>query len=330
MRLHFLTRDLHLDYPNIGWLPPLPDAADDLWLSFGNLHAGEYPEVLLSQHRGEWQLYLSAIDSGRTDSVSYSGRIIRVSLYLSGATGEGTDIVLALVSQYLQETLLKKSDSPRLKNIFQTKIKPGDPEKWVGIPTKDQESIATDLLAELRANLPPCPADSNAHPRLWMGGCAIQKNIDLFLSSCREMLSGQAEGMVASLANLGASEVHRVQKRLRTGDHAAFLLTTTMDQNNPIEKLELVQSNPLVPPESRPQTRGNDPRVLFWLGGLVLILIVLAVLFARGDRAKIESGSSTSALQQTNGNETESPAANEETQTNGNETESPAANKETL
>lgn len=314
MRLHFLTRDLRSDYPNIGWLPPLPRNTDALWLSFGNLHAGEYPEILLSQRGGKWELYLSAMDSGRTDSVSYSGRIIRVSLYLSGATGEGTDIVLALVSQYLQETLLKKSDSPRLKNIFQTKIKPGDPEKWVGMPTKDQESIATDLLAELRANLPPCPADSNAHPRLWMGGCAIQKNIDLFLSSCRELLSGQAEGMVASLANLGASEVHRVQNRLRTGDHAAFLLTTTMDQNNPIEKLELVQSNPLVPPESRPQTRGNDPRVLFWLGGLVLfaILIALAVLFARGNKDQIEGGSSKPTLQQTNWNETESPVANEE------------------
>ena len=165
MRLHFLTRDLRADYPRIGWLPPLPAGADTLWSRFAELHAGEYPEFLLSQHNGEWSLYLSAINSGRTDSVVGAGRVIRISLYLSGQCGEECGMVSNLIGQFLREVLVKGGASPRLKEIFQAKIHPGEPEKWKASPLQEQERIAAELLAEF-SKLPPCPAEEdNKLPR---------------------------------------------------------------------------------------------------------------------------------------------------------------------
>lgn len=310
MQLHFLTRDIRQDYPRIGWLPPLPAGADDLWLSFGNLHAGDYPEILLSRHNGEWQLFLSAMNSGRTDFISTP---IRVSFFISGHAGE-TDAVLALIRQYLLETVLKSGDSPLLKNIFQTKIKPGDPGNWTTLPTSEQETIAADLLEEI-CRIPASPsADVHQPPPRWVGGCT-QENINLYLFSCRELLSGQAEGMTLSLANLSESEVPRVLRQLQPNDHAAILLTVPDEKDMPM--------SPLTPPKTPlpsgtlikkgasnkknngmtdfPDSGKSVPHALFlWLGGLLLLFIVLILTVAtHTNQKKNENGSSPLDLPQT-------------------------------
>lgn len=239
MRLHFYTRDLDKDYPNIGWLPPLPAGDDRLWLRFGNLHAGEYPEILLEQRSGKWNLYLSAMDSGRTDGGSGVGRVIRVSLCLSGHIGKDTGVVLGLMDQFLHETLLKNADSTRLKSIFHTKIKEGDPKNWTALPEEEQQRIANDLLADILKLPPQSEVDYNvSRPRCWMGGCA--KNIRQFMASCQELLFGQADGVAVSLANLSASEAGRILEivDVQPDERVAILLSTPEERSRPIEKVE--------------------------------------------------------------------------------------------
>lgn len=298
MRLHFQTRDLRADYPRIGWLPPLPVGADTLWSRFSELHAGEYPEILLSQHNGEWSLYLSAINSGRTDSVVGAGRVIRISLYLSGQCGEECDMVLNLIGQFLREVLVKGGASPRLKEIFLAKIHPGEPEKWKASPLQEQERIAAELLAEF-SKLPPYPAEEDNKLPRWTGGCLPEKNLNLFLSSCEELLSGRAEGMAISLANLSISECRRIQEN----NHVAILLSTPEEQNLPAQIFPApsLRPNPSVParPQKKQDRFNNAWKILlllfctlfflflswwlggWWLVGLIVVLIAGVAWFMR-------------------------------------------------
>ena len=299
MRLHFQTRDLRADYPRIGWLPPLPAGADTLWSRFSELHAGEYPEILLSQRNGEWSLYLSAINSGRTDSVVGAGRVIRISLYLSGRCGEEYGMVSNLIGQFLREVLVRGGASPRLKEIFQAKIHPGEPEKWKASPLQEQERIAAELLAEF-SKLPPCPAVKDNPPPRWTGGCLPEENQKRFLCSCEELLSGRAEGMAISLANLSISECRRIQEN----NHVAILLSTPEEQNLPEQILPASSPHPNPSVPARPQKKqdrfDNVLKMLpllfctliflllcWWLGGwwrlvgLIVILLAGAVWFMR-------------------------------------------------
>jgi len=299
MRLHFWTRDLRRDYPQIGWLPPLPDGADQLWKQFRELHAGEYPEILLSRRNGQWRLYLSAIDSGRTDSVDGHGRRIRVSLYLSGCAGESAGVA-GLIAQYLSETQ-EKVNAPRLlQDIFQAKIQPGDPEKWTVASASEQERIASELLTEL-AKFPVPPKDEGDIPPRWTGGCSSE-NRTRFTAFCEQLLSGRAEGMAVSLANLSSSDANQVLSVLRPDEHVAILLTTPEERNIPIRVIaerphRSNPSFPAAPKTGKPHSKNDVPgkKIIFfpglavscvlfwWLGGLLLlgavVLLTGGILF---------------------------------------------------
>lgn len=284
MRLHFLTRDLRQDYPRIGWLPPLPVGTDQFWTQFSNLHAGEFPEILVSQHNGEWKLYLSAIDSGRTDSPTGGGRIIRISLFLTGTVGD-SDGVLELISQFLHETLAKTDYKPLLKEFFQSRIKPGDPAKWVDAQMGEKEKIAADLLENLSSKLPPVKIPSVDLPRRWKSGCCSPAALTWFKYFCQELLSGRIEGMGISLANLSyeSSEVKRVLDKLRSTDHAAILLSTESDKAAQIKSVLCPTNNSPMPPPSKGET---SPKTPIWQDrstiaiAIVIMALMIIVLYS--------------------------------------------------
>ncbi len=295
MELHFYTADLEKDYPEVGWLPALPGGADALWRNFGNLHAGAYPEIVLAQYNGSWQLYLSAIDSGRMDSITGTGRIIRISLYLSGTCSEG-HAVAGLIAQYLRETMNRQDPEQKLKALFASKIKVGDPVKWKDLPEPEQKKIADDLLESLIASF-PAPAAETAQPaKCWMGGCACPDALEKFVVHCRKLLSGEWDGMAISLAYLSSSEIGRALRSVKQNGTAAVLLSVPDEKDRPYRALQEKQSTattptPPVKPTVVPFTNSNRRKngafstglagkgVLFWwLGGLLLLGGAVAIV----------------------------------------------------
>ena len=232
MQLHFFTRDLQLDYPRIGWLPPLPTGTDELWQQFAKylLHAGEYPEVILSQEDGKWSLYLSAIPGGRTDSIGGQGRVIRVSLFLSGKTAEGKE-VSGLIETYLEEMFGNKEKFHPLQDLFHSTILPGDPQKWRTEPLEEQKRHAEPILTAVRQMQ---GSQLESHPfKAWAGGVALPENRAAFLAFCHALLTGDLHGTAISLANLDSSEIGHALQCCGYPDHAAILLTTPAEKQMP-------------------------------------------------------------------------------------------------
>ncbi len=229
MFLSFNTRDLggKCDYPNIGWIPPSKGKANGEL--FGEFHEAKYPEIVLFQRDGKWELYLSAMNSGREDSISVAGRTIRLSLFISGTCEEGASI-LPLINQYIKECLLKSASEKLLQNLFTEKIKHGDPEKWKDALLEMQTEVAQDLLNEMKKFPQVNIANANTIDS-WSGGCALSENIDNFIASCAKLLSGEASGMAISLPFLSFSELNMVTNKVKPSESIAILFSIDEDKS---------------------------------------------------------------------------------------------------
>lgn len=211
MEFHFRTRDIgaDCDYPAIGWMPPLPAGADRLWRKFGNYGCAELPQMALSQKDGHWKLYLEGISSGRTDSASgQGGRVIRMSLYLSGSVAESRS-VLGLLSAFLFETLSFSQSSHVLEKCFAELIKPGDPRKWKEGGETLQKEIAQSICRRLSGLSAPFLSES--FDSGWAAG-RNEVNLQRFLCCCRALLDGKASGCVVSLPYGRVSDVDELRK----------------------------------------------------------------------------------------------------------------------
>ena len=252
MKLHLLTKDANLDYPRVGWLPDLPVQAHALWDQFCGLHAAEYPEIVLRQTGGVWQLYLSAIDSGRTD---YTGTRIRVSLYLAGATGEaGCNRVANLLALYVGDVLCGKGSASALTALLKEQILPGQPASWPKLDLPQKEAAAAEVLKALSA-LPACSSPESFRRGRWHGGCDLTPSRDEFIGFCQALLNGKLEGMAFSLANLSASDIQQAWKCCGdAGLNAAVLLTTPDERAFPLQVLSgsVVTQEPKVTAPAHP------------------------------------------------------------------------------
>ena len=243
--LCFLTRDLRNDYPRIGWLPQLPDGADQLWKQFSSKgwEEAEYPETVLRQNGGQWQLFLSAIDSGRQDSADGRGRVIRMTLYLTGTTAEG-EAMAGLVSHFLKEVVVK--DGTALKELFLSRISNNDPTAWRDEGAVKQEVVAAELLAALQA-MPPCLTAANS-PAAWSGGS--DNNLPVFYGVCHDLLTGKRDGMAISLTNLLECEVAKAMAACRPYGNTVILLTGMGETSLPLKEFRpppRVMANPTSP-----------------------------------------------------------------------------------
>ncbi len=294
MKFHFLTRDSGPgeDYPRIGWIAPLPVEADKLWTQYGNLHASEYPEIILSGHDGVWQLYLSAIDSGRTDSLVGRGRIIRMSLYITGRVDEGERAV-GLIGQFLHETLSKTSPSTVLKDLFSSEINPGDPVKWKDLSVAEQERISDRILSRL-TNIPHRMPSQNSMESAWMGGCTAE-NMERFAAHCRAILSGMYDGTALSLANLSSSEINKVLNKVGGTERIAVLLSTIDEKDSSCRKISTPSMTSSCVRRSAADRPKEDPQKKLKRGLIVGATtagaILVASLLARGLLKKTEAPS---------------------------------------
>ena len=242
MKLHLLTKDTNLDYPRVGWLPELPGQAHALWDQFGSLHAAEYPEIVLRQTGGLWQLYLSAIDSGRKD---YTGTRIRVSFYLVGTIGEAEiSYVANLLALYAGEVLCGKGSASALSALLKEQILQGQPASWPKLDLPVKEAIAEEVLKALAA-LPACSSAESRRRGRWHGGCDLVQNRDEFIAFCQALLNGKLDGMAFSLANLSASDIQSAWKCCGDASlNAAVLLTTPDERALP---LQVISGNVVTP-----------------------------------------------------------------------------------
>ncbi len=237
MKLSFITRDLPpFDYPKIGWIGGLPVGADALWGDFGNFHAAEYPEIILRQKNGKWQLYLSAIDSGRTDDIRGTGRDIRIDLYITGNVGDGSCLI-GLIKTYLLETLSRQSREGSLRKLFSENIKQGDPQKWAAMSNVEKEDVAKIVLEKLGKF--PCISSCGDAAACFVGGAMNTGAQNAFLAQCEKLLSGASEGIALSLANLSSDEVNKVFSlaKINPGDSAAVLLTVPDESDLNVKSL---------------------------------------------------------------------------------------------
>lgn len=277
MDLYFRTRDVGSanDYPAIGWMPPLPTGADRLWRQVGSFGSAELPQMVLSQHAGRWNLYLEGMDSGRTDSVSgEGGRVIRMSLCLSGDVSEGAG-VMRLVSSFVGETLTKLPvNGLDLKRLFANCVKPGDPSGWKKGGLLEQQQAAKVLLAELSGR--PDPDVSLNIECGWCGGLT-QENIRNFLGSCLAVLTGKVEGLVLSLPYLRMQDVPEIQRLLPGESFVAVLSTDARDKTEPVIHIRSLSPSPSRGAGTHEEPKQKKQTKLFFIMALALVLAVLSM-----------------------------------------------------
>ena len=275
MDLYFRTRDIGSanDYPAIGWMPPLPTGADRLWRQVGPFGSAELPQMALSQRAGRWKLYLEGMDSGRTDSASgEGGRVIRMSLYLSGDVSEGAG-VMRLVSSFVGETLTKMPvNGLDLKRLFANCVKPGDPSGWKKAGLQEQQQAAKVLLAELSGRPDP---DVRLNMECgWCGG-VTQENVRNFLGSCLAALTGKVDGLVLSLPYLRMQDVPDVQRLLSGESLVAVLSTDVRDKAESVIRIRSLPSSPSLAPGTHVEPKLGKKAKLFFVMALALALTVL-------------------------------------------------------
>lgn len=210
MKAHFLTRDILLDYPQIGWVPPLPPGADGLWRQFlkGNFHCGDYPELLVTAKDGEWSLYLGAIPSTRTDAPGGGGRMIRTSCFLQGNASEAK-LIRGVLSSYVMNVLLGKGHEVdgALASLLDAAIREGMPQKWMRMQFKEQEGVADSLMEKMLEVRPAFTVEiSRSDPRDIPFSPSGAKD---FVAECMALIAGKENGMAISLANLVPEERER-------------------------------------------------------------------------------------------------------------------------
>ena len=273
----FLTRDLHNDYPRIGWLPQLPAGAERLWRQFSanGWEEAEYPEIVLQQKGGQWQLFMSAMDSGRRDSADGRGRVIRMTMYLSGTTAEG-DSSAGLVAHFLKEIV--GNDGTALKELLLSRIGNSDPTAWRDEGPAKQEAVAEELLKELQS-LPPCLVATDS-PASWAGGCDV--SLSAFYGVCRDLLTGKRDGMAISLTNLLECEVSKAMAACRKIGDTVILLTGIGETSLPLKEFRQsshTSANPRKPASRNGDAAGQGNKR--WLGGLALAAVgILAVVLS--------------------------------------------------
>lgn len=274
MEFHFRTRDIgaDCDYPAIGWMPPLPAGADRLWRKFGNYGCAELPQMALSQKDGHWKLYLEGISSGRTDSASgQGGRVIRMSLYLSGPVAEGGS-VLGLLSAFLFETLSFSQSSHVLEKCFAELIKPGDPRKWKEGGETLQKEIAQSICRRLSGLYAPFLSES--FDSGWAAG-RNEVNLQRFLCCCQALLDGKASGCVVSLPYGRVSDVDELRKISGDEPLIAALSGDEHEKDAPTRKFAVsgnVGNGGPVPAKEKQSDRNLKP---FFIIALILASTVL-------------------------------------------------------
>lgn len=284
MELFFRTRDLGPvnDYPAIGWMPPLPAGADGLWRRFGSFTGAEFPQMVLSQKQGRWELYLEGINSGRTDSATgVGGRIIRMSLYLTGNTAEG-DEILGLLSSFVFEVLSGAPPGETLKNCFERLIKVGDPRCWKDGGKQIQKENAIRILSGLKSLVPP------AIPSLYETGWAAgrtEANLMRFLSSCRALIEGKAEGCALSLPYCRIGDADEVQRILSGEKLVALISGDAADRDAPVRNISIPKSSGGAQVKNNPG-RGGGMKP-FFLVALVVAAACLLIKSCTGTKKQV-------------------------------------------
>ena len=151
MELFFKTRDLgpKCDYPAIGWMPMLHDSDQLPWIRFKDFGSVEHPQIVVSGDGDRWSIYLESLDSGRTDAPSgVGGRIIRMSLYVTGGKEDGCKIV-GLVARYVRD-VLRDGHEAALRDVFADCVKPGDPFHWKQDGETAQKAAASIIILIIR------------------------------------------------------------------------------------------------------------------------------------------------------------------------------------
>ena len=254
MELKFNTRDTELDYPLIGWLPPCPN--EGLWKQFGNWQNQNHQQIILFQKNGIWELFISALNSNRTD---YTGtRIIRVNLYLTGTCDENIDSLRGLLTSFIRDVLNSGNHNPFV-SIFKDAIVAGEPEKWRDASQEEQQEAARKLLGLLQEQLvgtwPEC---DDPKEDLWSGGC--QTCAEPFLARCKSLLVGEKEGIATTLAWAHEENFLNVFQRCGEPSTFALLLTVKDDINKTLKTFEKpkVETEPEPEPETKQETDCSD------------------------------------------------------------------------
>ena len=214
MELFFKTRDLgpKCDYPAIGWMPTLHDANHLPWIRFKDFGSVEHPQIVVSGYGDRWSVYLESLDSGRTDSPSGAGgRIIRMSLYVTGGREDGRKIV-GLVVRYVRD-VLRDGHEAVLRDVFSNCIKPGDPFHWKQDGETMQKAVADKMLKRLIAatgNATSPHVDNVAFGTgTWTAGM-YNESAECFIAVCRELLGGSRRGTAVALSRMRLSNVDRM------------------------------------------------------------------------------------------------------------------------
>ena len=285
MELNFRTRDIGPlnDYPAIGWMPPLPEGADRLWRRFGSFGSAEFPQIVLFQKNGRWELYMEGMDSGRTDAATgQGGRVIRTSIYLEGNVSEGASI-LGLLSVFLSETLAGPGNGSRLRTLFAESIHAGEPRRWKDDGVQVQMSVAQELLAKfiaLACVLPVPPAVETG----WAAGRS-DENIRKFFGSCRAVLCGEADGYAISLPYCRMADAGNISSMLDGERLVALLSGDSAERAAPAIRLDHLR----LPSHAREgrivSESGKDRLNFFFLVALILVVTGLLVKCCSGSRS---------------------------------------------
>lgn len=281
MKLFFRTRDIGPanDYPAIGWMPPLPGGADRLWRRFGQFAGAEFPQMVLSQKHGNWELYLEGINSGRTDSATgVGGRIIRMSLYITGNTAEGQGI-LGLLSSFVFETLSGTPTGETLKNCFERLIKVGDPRRWKDGGQQIQNENAIRLLSGLKALVPP--AIPEVCETGWAAGRS-EETLMRFLGACRALLEGRMEGCALSLPYCRIGDADEVQRILSGERLVALLSGDAAEQYSPVRNISMPKRSIVTPVKNDSGKRAGIKA--FFLAALAVVIVGLLVKSCTGKK----------------------------------------------
>lgn len=203
MKFHFYTKDFKLDYPEIGWIPPVES---EPWSQWDVFHKGEYPELILFQRNGNWTLYVSALDSGRKD---YVGRVNRLSWTITGNVHEDDgsklfDFLRRVVPSLGNNDVMLQSSYIEL---LSSQIHKGDPEKWSHESLTEKQRIANELgktiLGSTSSGYVQWPESNDK----WFGGNNNESR-NVFLQSCFNLLTTEVTaGAAISLVKLGAERI---------------------------------------------------------------------------------------------------------------------------
>lgn len=242
MELFFKTRDLgpKCDYPAIGWMPMLHDSDQLPWIRFKDFGGVEHPQIVVSGDGDRWSIYLESLDSGRTDAPSgVGGRIIRMSLYVTGGKEDGCKIV-GLVARYVRD-VLRDGHEAALRDVFADCVKPGDPFHWKQDGENAQKAAADKLLKRLitvTENVNSPHADNAAFGAgAWSAGMS-NDSAESFVAVCSELLAGSRRGTAVALSRMQLSNVDRMMVLPEFGSPLIAILSLSQDdQGIPLRKM---------------------------------------------------------------------------------------------